>query len=670
MFLPAVSYYEPGYSQGIVIADLNRDGHPDVVLVDEGGLTGDGSVYVLLGNGDGTLQAPSSYSSGGNAAWSIAVGDVNGDGYPDVVVTNLCESSPNCDNGSLDVLLNNGDGTLQAPISYNSGGFYAESVALADVNSDGHPDLIVTNLCPNSSTCGNGTVGVLLNRGDGTFQPVLLYNTVPDSDSVAVADVNGDGHPDLLVTNLCQTNPECDAGAVNVLIGNGNGTFQAPLTYALGGGYGFSYIAAADLNGNGHPDLIVSSECQSLSDCNNGGISVMLGNGDGTFQTPVSYSSGGSGAGSFSVADLNGDGRPDLVVADNCNIPCTESVVGLLLGNGDGTFQSPVTYASGGYETGSVAVADLNGDGLPDLITANPGSSDHLHVGVLLHVGTLSTTTALTSSLNPAIFGQTVTLTATVSSKSGTPTGTVVFYEGATTLGSATLANGRADISPYLWVASHSITAEYQGSVKFNSSLSSPLVQVVNMASTTTSIAASRKTVPLNKRVTYTAKVTGQYGGSAGGTVTFLDGGVAVATVSLGNNQAVYATSYQTRGTHVITASFSGDSNFSGSVSPPLMEKAKGAPSKTAVTTSGSPSQLGQPVTFTAKVTSDKGPIPDAEIVTFSDGKTILGSVELTGGIAAYTTSTLAAGKHVITAAYPGDTKFEPSTGKVKQVVK
>ena len=118
-----------------------------------------------------------------------------------------------------------------------------------------------------------------------------------------------------------------------------------------------------------------------------------------------------------------------------------------------------------------------------------------------------------------------------------------------------------------------------------------------------------------------------------------------------------------------MTATYSGDSNNAGSVSPPLVERVKGFASKTVVTTSGSPSHLGQPVTFTAKVASTKGTIPDGELVTFYDGKTVLGSVPLSGGTATYTTSTLPAKTHFIKAAYPGDNTFEPSSGTVQQLV-
>ncbi len=279
------------------------------------------------------------------------------------------------------------------------------------------------------------------------------------------------------------------------------------------------------------------------------------------------------------------------------------------------------------------------------------------------------TTTSLVSSLNPSVFGQTVILTASVNSASGTPNGTVLFYDGSTQIGSATLAGGSASFSTALAAGSHSITAAYQGSGSFEPSTSAPLMQVVSIATTTTSLVSSVNPVPLHKPVTYTATVVNQYGAVVTGTVAFQDGGTTVATVSVVNNQAAYMTIYKKSGLHVIMAVYSGDANNTGSTSVTLMECAGSCGTGTAVTTSGSPSQVGQPVTFTATVTSTKGKIPDGELVTFYDGKTVLGSATLANEQAAYTTSTLSAKTHTIKATYPGDGTFEPSTGSVKQVV-
>ena len=125
------------------------------------------------------------------------------------------------------------------------------------------------------------------------------------------------------------------------------------------------------MNGDGKPDLLVT-ECANSSDCADSLVGVLLGNGDGTFQAAVRYSSGGFAATSAAVGDVNGVGKPDLLVANWCaDVNCTNSSLGVLLGNGDGTFQATVRYNSGGFAATSAAVGDVNGDGKPDLLVAN-----------------------------------------------------------------------------------------------------------------------------------------------------------------------------------------------------------------------------------------------------------------------------------------------------------
>src|SRR5271168_4469817 len=302
------------------------------------------------------------YGSGGYAALSVAVADVNGDGKPDLVVVNNCAiknsgcegsnsngcSGSSCD-GSVSVLLGNGDGTFQTAVTYDSGGNYASAVAIADVNGDGKLDLLVANQCISYSNCVNGgAVGVLLGNGDGTFQPVAPYPTGGFGGwALSVADVNGDGKPDLLITIQCATNPCSGDSRVGVFLGNGDGTFQPAVTYDSGG-YAAQSIAIKDVNRDGKPDVLVANQCAGYSNCGNGGgVGVLLGNGDGTFQAAVSYSSGGI-ADSVAVADVNGDGKPDLLVGNYCQLDnscpnATSGTVAVLLGNGDGTFRTAVS---------------------------------------------------------------------------------------------------------------------------------------------------------------------------------------------------------------------------------------------------------------------------------------------------------------------------------------
>jgi len=143
----------------------------------------------------------------------------------------------------------------------------------------------MTNACGDSACSTKGSVGVLLGNGDGTLQPAATFDSSTTGFSLAVSDVNGDGKPDLLVVNGCATTSNCPTGTVGVLLGNGDGTFQTSLDFSSGGYYPIS-IAVADVNGDGKPDILAANPC-STSNCPLGAagpVAVLVGNGDGTFQ--------------------------------------------------------------------------------------------------------------------------------------------------------------------------------------------------------------------------------------------------------------------------------------------------------------------------------------------------------------------------------------------------
>lgn len=402
LFRPVVTYDVGDFSpQSLAVGDLNGDGKADLVIADCqpsgppncGNLGGsaEGLVSVLLGNGNGTFAMPVTYDSGAANANSVEVADVNLDGKPDLVVAECGPSgTPECgyaDGGVVSVLLGNGDGTFQPAMTYSSGGISATSVRVADVNGDDKPDIVVASVFDTVYNSKSGVVGVLLGKGNGTLQKVLTYPSGEvGTTSVAVADVNGDNKLDLVVSNddCPDTN---DAQCAAVLLGNGDGTFQPVVTYRSGGGEVTS-IAVADVNGDGKLDLLVTNWCVFCLNT----VGVLLGNGDGTFQPAVTYSSGGYAAWSIAVADVNGDGKPDLLVANQCTgnvTSCTNSngSIGVLLNNGNGTFGSMTTYASGGLYTKFIVAADINGDAKPDLLVVNPAQLPDARgsVGVLLN---------------------------------------------------------------------------------------------------------------------------------------------------------------------------------------------------------------------------------------------------------------------------------------------
>ena len=380
-FRKAVPYTTSGYNPySVAVADVNGDGILDLIVANQQQNKNDaeGSISVMLGKGNGTFHAPVNYDSGGQSAYSIVVADVNGDGKLDLVVANGCLGS-NCATGSVGVLLGKGDGSFKNAVTYNSGAasVFGSRVAVGDLNGDGNLDLAVATT---GSGCGNGCpkglVGVLLGKGDGTFKKARTYSTggFDAIGWVAIADVNGDKKPDLLVANYCAT--ECSfppsEGSVGVLLGKGDGTFRTVKTY-LSGGDGAVSVAVADLNKDGKPDLLVAN-CGPLA-CGpgspGGNVAVLIGNGNGTFKPAVRYLAANS---PFNVvaADVNGDGNFDIVVSNwgTSNGGTNDGSVTVLLGKGNGAFLPAQVFPSGGAEAPSVAVADVNKDGRPDIVLA------------------------------------------------------------------------------------------------------------------------------------------------------------------------------------------------------------------------------------------------------------------------------------------------------------
>jgi Bacterial Ig-like domain (group 3)/FG-GAP-like repeat/FG-GAP repeat len=347
-------------------------------------------------------------------------------------------------------------------------------------------------------------------------------------------------------------------------------------------------LLTADLNGDGILDLAVASTA--------GSVSILMGKGDGTFNSAVDYSTGGFSA-AVAAADFNGDGILDLVFTNYYT-----SNISLLLGRGDCTFGAFTTYPAD-YGARGLVVADFNGDGRLDLAVGNQFvDSISVFFGASSNLSTTSTTFA--SSVTSSVYGQIITFSAEVSSASGTPTGTVIFYDGSISIGSATLTSGTAAIPvSSLSAGTHSITAAYQGSATFSGSTSAPVSQVVNAASTATTLSSSLNPAGTNQSVTFGATVTSHYGGAATGSVVFSSGSQTLGTASLSGNTASLTTSFPTRGTYSISAKYNGDGNNAGSTSSTLSQTII-ASTTTTLVSSLNPSVVGQVVTFTATVSS------------------------------------------------------------------
>jgi len=582
-------------------------------------------------------QAPlflpaTTYAAGGYATGALVAGDVNGDGTTDLVVANHCAAGSGCLTfGSLGVLLGNGDGTFQAAQAYSSGGILPESVAIADIDGDGKADIVVANRCGTDPNCQiPAGIGVLLGNGDGTFQAAQSHNSGGYYTFFAsVGDFNGDGKPDLVAANECGDANCQSIGGLGVLLGNGDGSFQAAQVYDAGGVDPFSVIVS-DVNGDGKADLLALNVCGRDPNCAVvGGISVLLGNGDGTYQSAQVYSSGGYTSQSMAAADVNGDGKADVVVANSCggDHNCLgHGSLSVLLGNGDGTFQAEHSYDSGGYGVNSVAVGDVNGDGKPDLVSTNPCANDPTCSG--------------NGSTNVLLGNGDGTFQTAQSYDSGT--GRVISVAISDVNG-----DGKADVA-----ASHSCQDEM-------CSTGSVSVLLRNLA--TTSLSAGPPNPAYGELVTLTAAVTPNSPGTATGTITFLEGATTLGTANLVSGQASMSTSALLTGTHALTASYGGDSNFPGSVSSPASLTVSKAGTQSLLSSSPNPSIVGQTVTFTATIVPASGSGPSGT-VSFYDGATLLGSGAMSGGVAAFSTSSLTQGTHSIAASYSGDSNFNGST--------
>ena len=349
-FLPATNYPTIGRTPlCIATGDLNGDGIPDLATANQGAGPNTGSVSILLGNGDGTFKPAVEYDSGSNVTTSVAVGDFNGDGILDLAIVNQTSRSDTSPfPAELDLLLGNGDGTFRAGMSYIFG-FVGRSVTAGDFNADGRLDLVVVTA---SSTF------ILLGNGDGTFGTPTDIGGGRGLIGIVAADLNHDGKLDMAVTNYT-------GNTVDVFLGNGDGTFKPSGDYPTG--YGPETVAIGDFDKDGNLDLVVANAGSAATATGGTTVSVLLGNGDGTFKTTVSYFAGSEPV-SAAVGDMDGDGKLDLIVADFDVDAGNE--ISLLRGNGDGTFQAPVFYSA---DTGPefVAVADLNHDGRLDVAVAD-----------------------------------------------------------------------------------------------------------------------------------------------------------------------------------------------------------------------------------------------------------------------------------------------------------
>jgi hypothetical protein len=404
-FAAAVNYAGGSAPWGMALGDFNGDGKADMAVPN----LATGNVSVLLGNGNGTFQAAVNYQTWAGCNCGVEPIYVAVGDFNADGEADLAVANYN--SGTVGVLLGNGNGTFRAAVNYATGTF-PRFVGVGDFNGDGKADLVLANYGA-EEVSGTGSVSILLGSGDGTFQAASNSALTNNPFSVAIGDFNGDGKTDLAVASSTPI-----GGNITVLLGNGDGSFHSGVDYSVSGA---TYIVAGDFNRDGKTDLAVTNYTGNAYK-----VGVLIGNGDGTFLAVVNYADAYGGGYPLAVGDFNGDGILDLTVGG----------AGALLGNGDGTFQTGV---STGLTSGAVAVGDFNGDGVEDLAAAESG------VNISLGIGTAppaATTTTLLTSPDPSHYGQQVTLTAQVS-PSNAP-GKVEFLDGTSVVGAGTLVSGQA----------------------------------------------------------------------------------------------------------------------------------------------------------------------------------------------------------------------------------
>ncbi len=283
------------------------------------------------------------------------------------------------------------------------------------------------------------------------------------------------------------------------------------------------------------------------------------------------------------------------------------------------------------------------------------------------------TSVALASATNPSAYNQPVTFTATVTSGTSTvATGMVNFVDGATTIGSGTLnASGVATLTTSaLNVGTHSIVADYLGDANNPPENSAPLTQTVNPAASSVAVSSATNPSTVMMPVTLAATVSGAFGGTPTGTVTFKAGAHTLGTAALSNGVGSIAYAFPNAGTTSITAAYSGDSNFVGGTSPALIQVVKKAVTTGSVVSSLNPAIVGEQVTFTATFNSSIGPPADGEPVTFKDGAVTLATAKIKSGSAYFLTTKLSRGLHNIEAQYAGDAQRWAQTAGIVQEMK
>jgi Bacterial Ig-like domain (group 3)/FG-GAP-like repeat len=697
-FAQGAYYFAGARPAAISVADVNGDNNGDLIVTD----LNSSAIKVLTGNGDGTLNPPTvGYVTGGDPSMPALIANFSGASNPVGAV--LPDNQTN-----FVYLAGYGDGSFRSGINYyatnvqgKKNGFQAEGVGLAsgDLNGDGIPDFVIGNANGGTDTTG---ITVFLGNANGSLQTGANYFPLLENkyslQYVAIADFDGDGNLDIAASDSYN-------GVVQIFYGDGSGIFlntrQASFSTGTSGPHPVG-IVTADFNGDGKPDIAVVNNFGPANAPTSANIGMLINNGTGF--NPVVSTALSTVATELTAADVNGDGKLDLVVplygvcsGGTCSAP--GSAVAILLGNGDGTLKAETDFQLVNNGTTylnpyDAAVGDLNGDGKADLaVTMQDVKANTQGIAVALGNGdgTFQTPTLLPSSpqiskfVPPPVPGY-------VKIADLNHDGHMDLVYTNAVAGSVGVMYGVGDGTFYTpvdfpanrWAWDFALVdVNGDGALDviasgFEQSFSGVGV-LLNTSGSSTALKSSLPSSVVGQSVTFTATISPSpvkgVTTTPTGTITFFSGTTALGpAVPISSGMASQSTTALPVGTDSITAQYSGDINYVPTTSAPLMQVVAQATSATATPTSSvNPSGLGQAVTFSTTVTSTVSgdSLVPTGTVNFNDGTTLLGPGTLnSSGVAAFTTSKLAAGTHSITAVYAGDTNFKGSSSSaLSQVV-
>jgi len=518
-------------------------------------------------------------------------------------------------------------------------------VATADFNGDGKNDIAIAG----------GEIAVMLGDGDGTFSAVPIPTL--GATSISVADFNGDGKPDLAITNyggvpVNLVNPgladdvligyPTGQGFVAILLGNGDGTFSTGLKLPISTNPSPSFTAVGDFNGDGIPDLAIANSNDAVSPAV-ASVNIMLGSGDGTFTFKANIPTGSHPTG-IAVGDFNNDGIQDLAVVNTY-----ASTITVMLGKGDGTFAPLAPIPSTAFSTAPTAItaADFNGDGNLDLAVVNYGSLNSFNlpgsIWVLLGDGD-GTFTPQTEMI------------------------------GRNHLNSIAVGDFNADGKPDLVVSDNPGLAEVM--LGDGDGFFGPQINTLTVGDATSVAVADFNGDGIPDIVAPSEANPNANSGSIGGPPpppVYVNVFLAETGQSTGTTSATAAVGpffVVGTGFHDLVASYSGDINYLGSISISEAVTAEPEPTTLSLTASPDPSNYQQPATLTAVVAPITAQNHSATgSVTFTYGNTVVGTSTMVGGIATFTTAMLPSGVDRLTATYSGDTNFAVSTGTATETV-